>query len=96
MLNVRLKPLGSQATPAHLRCWVTDPENDATLLEFHNHATINEAVLAFTLLMPEIVDYLHLAKHECKVADLLLDRMYQIRQQLENEANPKPIKEEVA
>lgn len=96
MLNVRLKPLGSQATPAHLRCWVEDPDNGQMLMEFHNHATINEHVLAFTLLMPEIVDYLHLAKHECKVADMLLDRIYQIRAQLENEANPKPSKTEVA
>lgn len=95
MLHVRLRPLGSQPSPAHLRGLVNDPDNGDPLLEFHNTATVNEAVLAFTVLMPEILDYLHLAKHECKVADLLLDRMYQIRQQLENEANPKP-KEEVA
>lgn len=95
MLNVRLKPLGSQATPAHLRGWVEDPKTGNTLLEFHNHATVNEAVLAFTALMPEVMDFLQMCSTHGGVAELLIDRMYQIRQQLENDANPKP-KEEAA
>ena len=86
MLNVTLKPLNSQLSPAHLRGWVTDPKTGDTLLEFSNNCEVNEAILAFTALMPEIVDFLQLASHEHPMADQLLDRMYQIRSQLESDA----------
>lgn len=91
MLAVRLMPLGSQATPMHLRGWLEDPNTGDTLLEFHNTATVNEEVLAFAALMPEILDFLHLSKHEFKLADLLLDRLYQVRLLLESDAAPKKV-----
>lgn len=89
MLNVTLKPLGSQATPAHLRGWVNDPKTDETLMEFSNTCTVSEATLAFTVLMPEIIDFLQMSAHENTVAELLLDRMYQIRMRLERDAVPE-------
>jgi len=89
MLNVTLKPLGSQATPAHLRGWVNDPKTDDMLMEFSNTCTVNEATLAFVVMMPEILDFLQMLTHENTLADLLLDRMYQIRMQLERDAVPE-------
>lgn len=86
MFQAKLMPLGSQDDPGLLRGWVEDLETGNTLLEFHNFAKVDEGTLAFALLMPEIMDYLHLAKHNCKVADLLIDRFYEVRGQLEKSA----------
>lgn len=96
MLNYTLFPLASQPSAHHLRGWLYDEKKETEVLELGNQCRIHEDVLAFTAMMPEIVDFLRMVAPEHPMAQLILDNMLRVRADMENAANPKIHQKEVA